>query len=60
VCFCQPDIDGAHFSEADYRAIYPFAPNILNAFDVLEKALLSDAWEEIITRISKPQRVGLR
>jgi hypothetical protein len=52
ICFCQPDIDGAYFSEADYHAIYPFAPNIQNAFEVLDKAL-SDAREEIKTRLEK-------
>jgi hypothetical protein len=57
VCFCEPDMDGAYFSEADYRALYPFAPNIQNAFDVLDTAL-SDAREEIASRISKDQTAG--
>jgi hypothetical protein len=52
VCFCQPDMDGAYFSEADYRAIYPLAPNIQNAFDVLDRAL-SDARDEIKARLQK-------
>jgi hypothetical protein len=39
VRFCQPDIDGAYFSDEDYRAIYPFSPNCQNAFGVLDQAL---------------------
>jgi hypothetical protein len=45
-------MDGAYFSEADYRAIYPFAPNIQNAFDVLDKAL-SNARDEIKSRLGE-------
>ncbi len=52
VCFTQPDMDGTYFKEADYRTIYAFAPNIQNAFDVLDKAL-ADARDVIKARIEK-------
>jgi hypothetical protein len=31
VCFSDPDIDGNHFSEADYVMLYRLAPNTRNA-----------------------------
>ena len=43
-------MDGAYFSENDYRAIYPFAPNIQNAFEVLDTAL-SEARKSIKDRM---------
>jgi hypothetical protein len=51
-CFDQPEMYGTYFSDADYRAIYPFAPNIQNAFDLLDKAR-SEARKEIGDRLSK-------
>jgi hypothetical protein len=39
VCFCEPDIDGQYFSEADYAMLYRFGPNIQSAFEDLDKAV---------------------
>jgi hypothetical protein len=52
VCFTQPNIDGTYFTERDYSAIYPFAPNIQHAFDELDKAL-AEARDQIKARIEK-------
>jgi hypothetical protein len=56
VCFTQPDMDGVYFDEGDYRAIYPFAPNIQSAFETLDDAL-AKAREEIKTRLAKAEEI---
>jgi hypothetical protein len=53
VCFKSPDMDGNYFSSADYSALYGLAPNIQNAFDLLDKRLM-DARDLIRSRLKKP------
>ncbi len=50
VCFADPDIDGAFYTEAEYSALYKLAPNIQNTFEELDKAL-GEGQEEIKARL---------
>jgi hypothetical protein len=54
ICFAKPDIDGKYLDEADYRAIYAFAPNIQHAFEELNKAI-AEAREDIKERIKRAE-----
>lgn len=52
VCFRTPDIEGDYFSAADYTMLYQLAPNIQNAFEVLDD-MLRDARDEIKQKLTR-------
>jgi hypothetical protein len=40
ICFAEPDSKGAYLNAADYGVFYALAPNIQNAFEMLDNAVM--------------------